>query len=629
MKPSETSSVGKFSDALPQRKGLVLLRQSLSSLLALLRNLQTWTRRSTTCVVLEAEADAMQALAGRLRGTAASKLARWEVIMPSAWIDWASIPWMGPKLRDVERSAVMRQRLNALYGPSMDWYVAVGRGRFGWGQWVAATSSLRIDGVKALLKANGYSKARLVPAHAVALSAYERWFTKQPITVAKDTHGTKDQLFATVDGKTLCVSWQRFTKSSNNTQDAHLGPALGIRNLSLHGAANLAVGHYELDEGKKEPRTVAEKWVTELVRSLQREILLQRLDRPHVVVVVRNWHSGIQRDAHAAGLLRVVSLDAYPRDWMLFQTQDWQALECLQASHSAVDARAQATTDYKLAGHRIQKSFSKLQFDFDLDFCRPSTIAIVKPVWPRWAMGVGLVLAILLGFVYQQQFDALTQLQQEMEQARNEKLAKDTKEMAGMRNGTSQTAEDRVVFRQREQVRASLAVPWGSLFQCIESSVGVAAGIGMSKGANSAAGADTAAGPDVTLSQIQPDPNGGELIIAGDARNYKAIGALVTRLEENGNRSGSGNKIASGNVSAAVATDAFSKHQAIGACRELRMPYISSFQVNEQDPQRTVHFEIHANWVRSQTQQSTTEPFLAQTKVPLFATPLAGTGAAP
>jgi hypothetical protein len=122
-------------------------------------------------------------------------------------------------------------------------------------------------------------------------------------------------------------------------------------------------------------------------------------------------------------------------------------------------------------------------------------------------------------------------------------------------------------------------------------------------------------GADVTLSQIQPDPTSGDLIIAGDARNYKAIGALVARLEENANAGVNASANSSSNASGAMGAP--SKRQPQGVCRDLHLPYISSFQVNEQDPQRTVRFEIHASWIRPGPQPSTTDALQGQVQAPL------------
>ena len=617
MKPDKAASPARFSNSDSRRGGLGALRQGASGrdiqwrrleftnllgLRGLWRKLRAPLRQPTRRIVLDSQAHSLQDLADTLSADKASEFVRCEVVIPNDWVAWASIPWMGPKLHEVERSAVVRQRLDALYGPSTDRHVALSGTRFGWGQWVAATSGARIARVKALLNAHGIAKARLVPAQVVAWRSYVRLYKKSGTPVAPGARGYQDQLFATVDGVTMTVSWQRFTLPLDTQADMRLGPALGIRNLALPWALSLAddQGGFVAD-GKTDTKAS----VSELVRSLQREILLQRLDMPQVVVVVRDGRSGAQGNVQSGAGWRAWTLDACPHDWTLLQTQDWHSLEVLRALHPDNAKGVQVAQAPKT------EQSPNWMLKPDLDFSRPSGVVVVKPAWPSWAMGAAVVCAILSGLLYQHQSDRLQQLREEMEQATNEKLVEAAKGRAQDRMTSPQNAMERAALQQREQVRASLAVPWESLFQCIESAVGVVADKSTGKGAlatvrpGSPESAGSTMGAEVTLSQVQPDPNSGDVIIAGDARNYKAISALVMRLEENANVDGS------------EAMGAPSKRFLGGVCRDLHLPYISSFQVNEQDPQRTVRFEIHANWIRPSLQRSAPGALAGQAKAPL------------
>jgi hypothetical protein len=81
------------------------------------------------------------------------------------------------------------------------------------------------------------------------------------------------------------------------------------------------------------------------------------------------------------------------------------------------------------------------------------------------------------------------------------------------------------------------------------------------------------------LLDITPNPQGGDLHLSGDARNFKSVLAFVQALKEQG----------------AVA-------------QELTQVYLTSHQVQEQDPLRAIHFEVNASW-------RTKDPLLTDTGV--------------
>ncbi len=559
------------------------------------------------------------------------------VIVPNAWVEWASIAWLGPQLKPDERIALMVQRLHALYGPSTDRHIAASSPRFGCAQWVAAISRPRLHGIQALLKAQGFKRIGVVPAHAAAWSAYLQQKRLNHISAGPPDTGPNqhsDHLFATVDGDTLTVSWKRFSATAQDGRGAWIGPAMGIRNIGLsnfagslgndgfgHGADN-ANAQGEVDRSSDQDGVSADEVLmvgtfSEVVRCVQREAILQRVLHPHITVVVRT--AALIGNGSAKSLGQAAK--RFPHGWEVFKTHDWSALSPFGLDvDSAVKAqhRARPWGVNRALGEYFAKKLWLA--DFDVDLSKSVADGLVQPPWYRWAFAAALLCCVAAGLVYQKQLDLIAQAQEF-----NDRQTSVRDEKARRLGDVVQSAADKAQRARLLQAAKSLSMPWESLFECVEASMN----------------------PDVTLTQIKPDAQALELVIAGDARTFKAIGAMVTSLEDNGQVRGAtgavNDPVASSTpyaptakvpaISAAASTpapapapptsplvtpvspampianvkstggsDIGSEKKSInpaGVCRDIRRPYLSTYEINEQDPLRTLHFEIHADWLKS------------------------------
>lgn len=99
-----------------------------------------------------------------------------------------------------------------------------------------------------------------------------------------------------------------------------------------------------------------------------------------------------------------------------------------------------------------------------------------------------------------------------------------------------------VEIKRANEVIDQLALPWDQLFAAIE-------------------GVD---GKDVALLAIQPDKRKGEVAIGGEAKNVAAMLDYMRRLNE---------------------------------ARQLRKVVLLSHQIQQQDPQKPVRFNLSAKWI--------------------------------
>lgn len=122
--------------------------------------------------------------------------------------------------------------------------------------------------------------------------------------------------------------------------------------------------------------------------------------------------------------------------------------------------------------------------------------------------------------------------------ARLERLAGHKAEHAGKHDADPYSAE----IKRANEVIDQLALPWDQLFAAVEG----------------------AAGKDVALLAIQPDKRKGEVAIGGEAKNVAAMLDYMRRLNE---------------------------------AKQLRKVDLLSHQIQQQDPQKPVRFNLSAKWI--------------------------------
>lgn len=97
-------------------------------------------------------------------------------------------------------------------------------------------------------------------------------------------------------------------------------------------------------------------------------------------------------------------------------------------------------------------------------------------------------------------------------------------------------------IKRANEVIDQLALPWDQLFAAVEG----------------------ASGKDVALLSVQPDKHKGEVMIGGEAKNVAAMLDYMRRLNE---------------------------------ARQLRKIDLLSHQIQQQDPQKPVRFNLSAQWI--------------------------------
>ena len=156
---------------------------------------------------------------------------------------------------------------------------------------------------------------------------------------------------------------------------------------------------------------------------------------------------------------------------------------------------------------------------------------------PRWMFAAGIALMIIVGTVLGHLNAQLAGLEDELHKQEDvEAKQAETKVL---------TEPQKAELADAQKIVASINRPWNRLFHAIEESTN----------------------PDVTLLEMSPDAQAGYFHLSGNARSFKAILVFVQSLKYSGERN-----------------------------NELRDVYLASYQVNTQDMQRTIHFEVNAQW---------------------------------
>jgi Tfp pilus assembly protein PilN len=173
----------------------------------------------------------------------------------------------------------------------------------------------------------------------------------------------------------------------------------------------------------------------------------------------------------------------------------------------------------------------------DIDFARHNA----QPIWSTRQLFVMSVLSaalLLTNYVY---LDVqVGSVQSQLDEAKGQQTAR-----KGKRGASDGDERQNAELANARQIVANLNRPWERLFVAIEA----------------------ATNSDVTLLDITPNPQGGDLHVSGDARNFKSVLAFVQALKEQG-----------------------------AATQDLSQVYLASHQVQEQDPLRTIRFEVNASW---------------------------------
>ena len=267
------------------------------------------------------------------------------------------------------------------------------------------------------------------------------------------------------------------------------------------------------------------------VQVIARELVLQQLQHPKVTVVSLNrLTAGLDVPAH----------------WQVIDATNSQgasAARLVPANMSPACALCHLLSPVK--SDKSKRKFK--QWLNELVFWRSKALHLdfatlnAPPGWPtrQWVVAGALAAGLLLGnYVY---LDAqIVSAQNQLEDAKVQQTARKKK------NGPSKSDEHQnTELATARQVVASLNRPWERLFTAIEAS----------------------SNPDVTLLDITPNAQGGDLHVSGDARNFKAVLAFVQTLKEQGS-----------------------------ATQELLQVYLASHQVQDQDPLHTIRFEVNALW---------------------------------
>lgn len=161
----------------------------------------------------------------------------------------------------------------------------------------------------------------------------------------------------------------------------------------------------------------------------------------------------------------------------------------------------------------------------DLDFARPRT----SPA--GWVLlGLALFVAVDTGLAYRRLGHEAAAVEARLE-----------RHGAHMPGRIARTEKDDVALREADRVARNLMLPWESLFRSLEQ----------------------ATDERVALLALQPDARKREISISGEAKDYDAVLAFVTRLDA---RAG------------------------------LRDVHLVRHELREDDPQHPMYFSILASW---------------------------------
>lgn len=431
------------------------------------------------------------------------------VVLSDQWVRWAAVPWMAEGMSSAEMSAkelsaLVQLSFTQLYTDVQDWVSAMDRPRYGHSQLAAAIPKALLENLRTVLTSHGLMLSACHSAHALAWNRAQRSDAHERRWMPH-VRADQAQLFATLDGQTL-------TLLSKAKPDVSV-----IRNVQVAAQSALPV------------------------QVIEREILLQQLQRPQVTVLSLNRLSSDQ--------------DA-PEHWQITDTTNAQGGNLQDQKNQVRGASGSDTAGMSSASalchllSPIQRDKAKSRLEqwvddcvfkrnkaLDIDFAKQNA----QPIWSTrqlFATGVLVAGLLLANYVY---LDVqVSSVQSQLDEAKGQQAARKGKRGASV-GDERQNAE----LANTRQIVVSLNRPWERLFVAIEAST------------NS----------DVTLLDITPNPQGGDVHVSGDARNFKSVLAFVQALKEQG-----------------------------AATQDLSQVYLASHQVQEQDPLRTIRFEVNASW---------------------------------
>lgn len=463
-----------------------------------------------------------------------------QVVVSSAWIQWGDIPWLGSGLTLGERMTLCRKRLTALYGESHDRRMAIDVARYGQTQLAAGMSPTLLADLQRTFRAANFRVTAIEPVHTLAWNAYAVQLQ------ATEVQGHADRLFVSIEDSTLTLSWLRHVATASKGLPSDSAAVIrGIRNISLERQDT------EADASEAHRGSAEAQLRQSIERQIRRECVLQRLVNP--VVCVLNRGAKTPWCAQEANLYAAVA--GTFAGCHCYAVEDWFEGRG-RAIDQATAARKHGTpvSDDRANPWRFFMPRAALK-PIHLDFVGQSTL-IGPTAWQRWLLAMAVACACAVGAAYAQWGAMLKDTKDALELTNNEERDRNSRTNASL---PVMSAAQKEEHAQWQKVHRGLLRPWERLFQCIESSVG----------------------SDVTLMQIQPDAQSGELLLTGDARTYKAIGKFVQALQDN---------------------------STTAVCANVGTPMLRSYQVNEQDPQRTVHFDISGTWRMNLPDRDSSEP---------------------
>lgn len=156
--------------------------------------------------------------------------------------------------------------------------------------------------------------------------------------------------------------------------------------------------------------------------------------------------------------------------------------------------------------------------------------------WSVLGLVVLIVGAVAIGFVLNQERELAGQV--ELAEARLANLAKRGNFRSAVPVDNQELQQE---IRQANEILSQLSLPWDELFKAVEST----------------------SEKEIALLAIQPDAGKRTVRIGGEAKNFDALLAYITRLEES---------------------------------NELQQVFLTSHEVRQQDPEKPVRFALVANW---------------------------------
>jgi hypothetical protein len=431
------------------------------------------------------------------------------VVLSEQWVRWAAVPWMAEGMSSDEMSAqelgaLVQLSFTQLYTDTQDWVSVTDRPRYGQSQLAAAIPKALLEKLRSVLTSRGL---RLSACHSALALAWNRAQRSDDHEQRWMPHVRADQaqLFVTLDGQTL-------TLLGKSKPDMSV-----IRSVQVATQPVLPV------------------------QVIEREIVLQQLQRPKVTVLSLN-RLPADLDVPEHWQIR----DATNAQSRNLQDKNTQALGV--SGVTPVGMSSACALCHLLSPIKRDKPKRKLEqwaddFAFkrskalDIDFARHNA----QPIWSTrqlFVMSVLSAVLLLTNYVY---LDVqVGSVQSQLDEAKGQQTAR-----KGKRGASDGDERQNAELANARQIVASLNRPWERLFVAIEA----------------------ATNSDVTLLDITPNPQGGDLHVSGDARNFKSVLAFVQALKEQGS-----------------------------ATQDLSQVYLASHQIQEQDPLRTIRFEVNASW---------------------------------